>query len=166
MNFLVEIFEALQINVNVNDLQLFFSEIHVGTIGYLSGGIFFILLVLGLTGKITIYKNLSDAIWSFAQVGIPVCTLIALFLLVPPEPKPEEYSFFWENANHQIISVTAGSLTALSILMSVGFCLKNNGLALGPIMFIFKLVIATLFFVLVAIILINLGSNKKAEAKG
>ena len=111
------------------------------TLGYICGGSFIILLLLGITNTIVVYKDVSDFIFSLAVIIVPVVTFFALAYLSPEDP-PDSYNIFWEDTPHKIISSIGVTLTLLSMLKTLLNCISNNGIILGPIMFLFKMLAA------------------------
>ena len=111
------------------------------TLGYICGGSFIILLLLGITNTIVVYKDESDFIFSLAVIIVPVVTFFALAYLSPEDP-PDSYNIFWEDTPHKIISSIGVTLTLLSMLKTLLNCISNNGIILGPIMFLFKMLAA------------------------
>lgn len=109
--------------------------------GYICGGSFIILLLLGITNTIVVYKDESDFIFSLAVIIVPVVTFFALAYLSPEDP-PDSYNIFWEDTPHKIISSIGVTLTLLSMLKTLLNCISNNGIILGPIMFLFKMLAA------------------------
>jgi hypothetical protein len=111
------------------------------TLGYICGGSFIILLLLGITNTIVVYKDESDFIFSLAVIIVPIVTFFALAYLSPEDP-PDSYNIFWEDTPHKIISSIGVTLTLLSMLKTLLNCISNNGIILGPIMFLFKMLAA------------------------
>ena len=86
--------------------------------GYICGGSFIILLLLGITNTIVVYKDESDFIFSLAVIIVPVVTFFALAYLSPEDP-PDSYNIFWEDTPHKIISSIGVTLTLLSMLKTL-----------------------------------------------
>ena len=108
------------------------------TIGYISGGAFILLVLLGITNTIVVYRDVPDFLWSVALVVVPFATLVTQSLLMP-ENVPSDYNVFWETTQTKIVSVIGGLITTHAILKTFINCVSNNGIIIGPVMFIFKI---------------------------
>ena len=123
----------------INAIDIFLSnQDNWVMMGYIGGGSFILLVLLGITNKIVVYRNLPDFLWSVALVVVPFTTLVTQSLLMP-ENVSENYNVFWETTQSKIVSVIGGLFTTHAILKNFINCLSNNGIILGPIMFIFKI---------------------------
>ena len=81
-------------NFTLNDLDVFLSNPdNWTTIGYVGGGSFVFLVLLGVTNTITVYRDVPDFLWSLAFVLVPLSTFFALALLMPEET-PDGYNLF------------------------------------------------------------------------
>ncbi len=121
------------------------------TLGYICGGSFIILLLLGITNTIVVYKDWPDFIFSLAVIIVPILTFFALALISPENPS-DSYNYFWEDTQHKIICSIGVVPTLLSILKTLLNCISNNGIILGPIMFLFKMLAAMIsIFVVIGI---------------
>ena len=107
-------------------------------LGYLCGGSFILLVLLGMTNTIVVYKDLPDFLWSLALILVPLATLITLSLLMP-ENTPENYNVFWETTQAKTVTVSGGFVSAYAVLKTFINCISNNGLILGCVMFVFKI---------------------------
>ena len=151
-------------NFTLNDLDVFLSNPdNWTTIGYVGGGSFIFLVLLGVTNTITVYRDVPDFLWSLALVLVPISTFFALALLMPEET-PDGYNLFWENTNQRIISICGGLFTALAILKTFINCISNNGVIFGPIMFVFK-ICAAIVCVLVCLGIFNKLFEKDRSIK-
>ena len=99
---------------------------------------FIIVLFLGMTDIVVVYKNNNDFLWSMSVIIIPIISFIGLSILQPKEI-PEDYDFFFFNIHHQIVSISGFFLTLLAILKMLFNTISNNGFLGGFFMFIFKL---------------------------
>jgi hypothetical protein len=108
------------------------------TIGYIGGGSFVLLVLLGITNTIVVYRDVSDFLWSVALIVVPFATLVTQSLLMP-ENVPIDYNVFWETTQTKIVSVIGGLITTHAILKTFINCISNNGIIIGPVMFIFKI---------------------------
>lgn len=133
------------------------------TIGYVGGGSFIFLVLLGITNTITVYRDVPDFLWSLALILVPISTFFALALLMPEET-PDGYNLFWENTNQRIISICGGLFTVLAILKTFINCISNNGVIFGPIMFVFK-ICAAIVCVLVCLGIFNKLFEKDRSIK-
>ena len=108
------------------------------TMGYIGGGSFVLLVLLGITNTIVVYRDVPDFLWSVALVVVPFATLVTQSLLMP-ENVPSDYNVFWETTQTKIVSVIGGLITTHAILKTFINCVSNNGIIIGPVMFIFKI---------------------------
>lgn len=108
------------------------------TIGYIGGGSFIVLVLLGITNTIFVYRDVPDFLWSVALVVVPFATLVTQSLLMP-ENVPSDYNVFWETTQTKIVSVIGGLITTHATMKTFINCVSNNGIIIGPIMFIFKI---------------------------
>ena len=123
----------------INTIDIFLSnQDNWVTMGYIGGGAFVLLVLLGITNTVVVYRDLPDFLWSLALIVVPFATMVAQSLLMPEEV-PENYNIFWETTQTKVISVIGGAITAYAILKTFINCIINNGVLLGPIMFIFKI---------------------------
>lgn len=123
------------------------------TIGYVGGGSFIFLVLLGITNTIVVYRDVPDFIWSVALVVVPLATGITQSLLMP-ENAPSDYNLFWETTQTKIVSVIGGLITTYAILKTFINCVSNNGIIIGPVMFIFK-ICASIVSILVCVGIFN-----------
>ena len=131
------------------------------TLGYICGGSFIILLLLGITNTIVVYKDWPDFIFSLAVIIVPTLTFFAL-VFISPENYSDSYNIFWEDTQHKIICSIGVALTLLSILKTLLNCISNNGIILGPIMFLFKMLAAMIsIFVVIGIFQKVFGEDGK-----
>jgi hypothetical protein len=120
-------------------------------LGYICGGSFVILVLLGITNTIVVYKDMPDFIFSLAVIIVPVLTFFALAYLSPENPS-DSYNYFWEDTQHKIICSIGVALTLFSMLKTLLNCISNNGIILGPIMFLFKMLASIIsIFVIIGI---------------
>ena len=96
--------------------------------GYIGGGAFVLLVLLGITNTVVVYRDLPDFLWSLALIMVPFATMVAQSLLMPEEV-PENYNIFWETTQTKVISVIGGVITAYAILKTFINCIINNGVA-------------------------------------
>jgi len=130
-------------------------------LGSICGGSFVILVLLGITNTIVVYKDAPDFIFSLAVIIVPVLTFFALAYLSPENPS-DSYNYFWEDTQHKIICSIGVALTLFSMLKTLLNCISNNGIILGPIMFLFKMVAATIcIFVIIGIFQKVFGEDGK-----
>ena len=108
------------------------------TMGYIGGGSFVLLVLLGITNTIVVYRDVPDFLWSVALVVVPFATLVTQSFLMP-ENVPSDYNVFWETTQTKIVSVIGGLITTHAILKTFINCVSNNGVIIGPVMFIFKI---------------------------
>ena len=101
-------------------------------------GIAVLLVLLGITNTIVVYRDVPDFLWSVALVVVPFATLVTQSLLMP-ENVPSDYNVFWETTQTKIVSVIGGLITTHAILKTFINCVSNNGIIVGPVMFIFKI---------------------------
>ena len=136
----------------INAIDIFLSNQDNWVImGYIGGGSFLLLVLLGLTNTIVVYRDLPDFLWSVTLVIVPFTTLVTQSLLMP-ENVSENYNFFWETTETKIVSVIGGLTTTYAILKTFKNCISNNGFILGTIMFIFKICASVIsIFVCVAV---------------
>ena len=106
--------------------------------GYIGGGSFVLLVLLGITNTIVVYRDVPDFLWSVALVVVPFATLVTQSMLMP-ENVPSDYNVFWETTQTKIVSVIGGLITTHAILKTFINCVSNNGIIIGPVMFIFKI---------------------------
>ena len=112
-------------------------------LAYVVGGAFVLLLLLGITNTVIVYKDVPDFLWSLALIISPILTFATLTFLIP-EDTPEHYNMFWETKQHLAISIIGGLFTLLAILKTFTNCIANNGVIFGPVMFLFKLCAAVI----------------------
>ena len=113
------------------------------TIGYLGGGSFVLLLLLGITNTVIVYRDVPDFLWSLSLILIPITTFIVLALL-HPEQTPEDYNPFWDNTQQRVVFISGAAFTAFAVLKTFINCVSNNGIIFGSVMFIFKVLAAGL----------------------
>ena len=82
--------------------------------GYIGGGSFVLLVLLGITNTIVVYRDVPDFLWSVALVVVPFATLVTQSMLMPE--RASDYNVFWETTQTKIVSVIGGLITTHAIL--------------------------------------------------
>ncbi len=114
----------------------FFSQINFETILYLCVVSFAVLTVLAISDKVIVYANYNDFYWSTSIIVIPIVTFIGL-LIAGPEDLQSNDNIFWYDANSKIITSVGILMTLLSTFNTLKYCLRNNGIFLGIVIFPF-----------------------------
>lgn len=126
-------------------------------------GTFIILLLLGLTDIIIIYRDVYDFWWSLGLVLFPISAFFLLSLLAPAE-SVKMSQFFWDDRASKTISISGFLLTILSFYKVFSNCIKNNGLIFGILMIFFKVISSVLVLALL-LCTFNKLSDKKTSKK-
>lgn len=150
----MEFFTSLQNEIIyfLNNYQ--FNEESIKFLSYIIGISFIIVLFLGISNTVIVYKNNNDFLWSMAVIIIPMMSLFGLILL-QPDKIPNDYNFFYYNIHNQAISISGCLLTFIALLKMMFNTISNNGFLGGLFMFIFKLLAG---FIIVIFILGFLSS--------
>ena len=124
--------------VRIVETFLFNSEHAASDLFGSNSDLGFLLVLLGITNTIVVYRDVPDFLWSVALVVVPFATLVTQSLLIP-ENVPSDYNIFWETTQTKLVSVIGGLITTHAILKTFINCVSNNGIIIGPVMFIFKI---------------------------
>ena len=128
---------------------------------YLTTISFALLVVLGMTNTIIVYRDMNDFIWSIVVVVAPVFTFIGLSFLMPEAPPPE-YDFYWQTTNTSVISLIGIIGTVVSMIKMFVNCIGNNGIVLGIVMFVFKILASIIVCILMIGIVGKIFDNKSS----
>ena len=126
-------------------------------------GSFIILLLLGLTDIIIVYRDVYDFWWSLGLVLFPVSTFFLLSLSTPAE-SAKIIEFFWDDLASKTISISGFLLTILSLYKVISNCIKNNGLTFGVLMIFFK-VISSILVLAILLFTFNKLTDKQVSKK-
>jgi len=128
---------------------------------YLTTISFALLVVLGMTNTIIVYRDMNDFIWSIIVVVAPVFTFIGLSFLMPEVPPPE-YDFYWQTTNTSVITLIGIIGTIISMIKMFVNCVGNNGIFLGIVMFVFKILASIIMCILMVGIVGKIFDNKSS----
>ena len=138
----------------VSKLDAFLSNSdNLVVLSYIAIGAFTLLFFLGFTNSIIVYRDVTEFIWSLAIIIVPIATFMALMLL-GPEETPPGYNIFWTTSQEKIVTSIGILFSLLAVAKTFSSCLANNGIILGPIMFLFKLA-ASVISIIVVIGVVN-----------
>ena len=122
---------------------------------------FLLILILGISKTVIIYRDYSDLTWSMAVLVVPLITFLGLTILLP-DPTPDQFDMFWGGDNQKIFSSIGLGGTAFSILMMLRYSVSSNGFVLGPIIFAFKLLASGIVLLVAFGVIGNLFSRDRS----
>ena len=101
-------------------------------------GSFLVLLVMGLTNKVVVFANHGD-LWS--TLIIFIAPIVAFFIALTLDSTPEgaQVNLFDETVEIMVWSI-GGIVAGCGILATFALSIKHNGLILGIIVAVFKIV--------------------------
>jgi hypothetical protein len=102
------------------------------------GGSFVALLLLGLTNRVVVFADGKDLLWTVCIFLIPI---IAFFIAATLAPEGQEV---FDDSLSSIVVGIGGVLGLISCVMAFVISIKHNGLFVGAIVGIFKVMAAVL----------------------
>jgi len=102
------------------------------------GGAFIALLVAGMTNRVVIFANGKDLMWTVSIFLAPVIGLVIAGSLVP------EGREFQDETAAVVVAGIGGVFALFACIMTFILAIKHNGLFVGIILGIFKVVAALL----------------------
>jgi hypothetical protein len=113
---------------------------------------FLILLVLGMTNRVVIFQDGADFGWSLMTLITPLATFMILGMMAP-ENAPPDYDH-WAETYGKVVIIVGGLVTLFSVVRMFVYSIASNGLLLGLVIGVFKLV-ASMISIVFAIGFIN-----------
>ena len=116
---------------------------------FLVGGLgFLIILLLGVTNRVVIFKDTVDFWWSVALMVLPVATILIAFFMAPADAPPD-YNVFWADGYGKVITIVGSGATLFAMQKVFFYSVAANGTGLGVVVFIFKVMASVIFTFLV-----------------
>lgn len=99
---------------------------------------FSILFVLGITNRVVIFQDGADLGWSLMTLITPLVTVFSIDMMIP-ENAPPDYNV-WAQTYGKVIIIIGVLVTLFSVVRMFVCSIGSNGLILGLIIGVFKLV--------------------------
>jgi hypothetical protein len=143
--------QIMQYSPNEQDLQLLL----------VCFGVFFVLFfALGFFNKVTIFSDYIDLSWGGAIIMAPFLMLGTLGLM-QPDPLPQNYDPYWSTFQTSAVTVIFGLIMSAGLLITLRNSVAANGIILGLLIWIFKIVCSVLFVLVLARMLSALFEEKR-----
>lgn len=116
---------------------------------FLLGGLGFLaILLLGMTNRVVIFKDVVDFGWSVALMVLPVVTIMIAFFIAPADAPPG-YNVFWSDGYGKVIMIVGSGATLFAMQKVFSYSVTANGTGLGVVVFLFKVIASVIFTFLV-----------------
>lgn len=116
---------------------------------FLVGGLgFLIILLLGMTNRVVIFNDIVDFWWSIALMLLPVATVMIAFFMAPADAPPD-YNVFWSDGYGKVITIVGSGATLFAMQKVFSYSVAANGMGLGVMVFLFKVIASVIFTFLV-----------------
>ncbi len=116
---------------------------------FLVGGLgFFAIFLLGMTNRVVIFQDVVDFWWSIALILLPVATVLIAFFMAPADAPPS-YNVFWADGYGKVITIVGSGATLFAMLKVFSYSVAANGMGLGVVVFLFKVIASVVLLFLV-----------------
>ena len=114
------------------------SDQHLILMAWVVGGAFIAVLVAGMTNRVVIFADGKDLTWTLSIFVVPAIALMIAATLVP------EGQEFLDEPLAVVVTSIGGVLALIACAMTFVISIRHNGLVVGIIIGIFKVMAAVL----------------------